>query len=106
VFVPPSASGAQVNPSVKLIFQDPEYIGASIFDATGRMLSAAPLPEIDWFQPLGADSIYSPQRNLIISPTTAAVNWTSADDSSAGQGAVAGSVVVFESGAQVLALPR
>jgi len=106
VYIPPPTSSAQVKVGVKLIYQDPEYTGASIFDATGKLLSSAPLPEIDLFQPLAADSIYSPQRNSIVSPTTGAVSWTSADDSSAGEGAVAATVVVFQSGAQVLALPR
>ena len=81
------------------------FVGATIVSPTGTKLADSPLPEIKRLQLLGADSIYSPELNEIVSPTSGAVSWTTGD-STRQLGAVAGSYVVFVSGARVLALSQ
>jgi hypothetical protein len=91
------------------------YAGADIFSSSGTELASAPIPQIQNFQVVSGDSIYSPQTNTIFSVTTGALIWASADAScisyntacgvSIGAGAVTDSQVIFSSGALVLAQP-
>ena len=81
------------------------FAGAVIVSNTGTKVADSPLPEIKTLQLLGPDSIYARELNEIVSPTTGAVSWMSGDASSQ-LGAVAGSHVVFVSGARVLALSQ
>ena len=92
----------------------PIYAGADIFNSSGSNLGAAPIPEIQSLQTVTSDSIYSPQTNTIISLTTGATIWASADAScgltnalcyGVGTGAVTGSQVIFSTGTLVLAQP-
>ena len=80
------------------------YAGCSIYDASGAKLASPALPELQEIQTVTADQVYSPKLNQILSLTTGAPTWTSANPST-GVGAVAGSRVVFVSGARVLAEP-
>jgi hypothetical protein len=82
-----------------------KYTGVSIYDPTGKLLGMSSLPEIKVFQPLTADTLYSPALNSIYSVGTGTASWTTAD-STLGVGAVAGNNVIFASGAQVLSLPH
>ena len=93
---------------------NPVYLGADIFSSSGISLGAAPVPQLQSLQVVGSDSIYSPQTNTILSLTTGATSWASADpicqvDYSECPipyaGAVTGSQVIFVSGALVLAQP-
>ncbi len=79
------------------------YRHAAIYDATGAVVATSPIVELHEFQALAADSIYSDEKNSIFAVSTGDVTWTS-DDVTRGKGAVAGSYVVFSSGARVLAL--
>jgi hypothetical protein len=93
------------------------YQSAVIYDSLGNNLGAPPIIDIQASQPVTADTIYSPDRNAIMSLTTGAVSWMSAD-SNAGVclnetsgaslvcfGALSGAEVVFVSGTSVLAQP-
>jgi hypothetical protein len=77
---------------------------AGLYDPTGKLLAAAPVPELHSIQPLTGDTVYSPERNIILSLTQGQVSWASANTGS-GTGAAAGSEVLFVSGTQVLAQP-
>jgi hypothetical protein len=91
------------------------YAGADIFSSSGTNLGSATIPQIQNFQVVSGDSIYSPNTNTIMSLTTGATLWASADASCTGYdtacsvdigvGAVTGSQVIFSSGALVLAQP-
>jgi hypothetical protein len=91
------------------------YTGADIFSASGTNLGSAPIPEIQSLQVVTSDSIYSPNTNTIMSLTTGATLWASADASCTGYntacsvdigaGAVTSTQVIFASGALVLAQP-
>lgn len=81
------------------------FNGATVYDPAGNFLAISPLPWVADFQGLTADSIYSAKLNSILSVTSGQATWISGN-SSRGIGAVAGSNVVFASGAQVLALSR
>jgi hypothetical protein len=93
---------------------EPVYEGADIFSPSGTNLGAAYIPQLQTLQAVTSDSIYSPQTNTIMSVTTRATSWASADttcpdlDSACpfpNAGAVTGSQVIFSSGALVLAQP-
>jgi hypothetical protein len=86
------------NPSVS-------FQGASYYDATGKLLGATPLPQLFRIQSLGSNSLYSPEKNTIYGVTAGNPIWT-APYPTLGVGAVAGSNVVFVTGAQLLALPH
>lgn len=92
----------------------PVYEGADIFNSSGTNLGPAQIPQIQSLQVVTSNSIYSPQTNTIISLTTRATSWASADEScgaldtvcqEASAGAVTASQVIFSSGALVLAQP-
>lgn len=76
------------------------YLGASIYDPAGQKVTDSPLPELSKIQPIATDLVYSPSLNSILSVTSGAPVWTSPNPGR-GIGAVAGSRVVFASGAQV-----
>jgi hypothetical protein len=80
-----------------------KYTGVSLYDPTGKLLGMSSLPEIKVFQPLTADTLYSPALNSIYSVSTGTASWTT-PDSTLGVGGVAGGNVIFASGAQVLSL--
>jgi hypothetical protein len=81
----------------------PAILGCSIYDSSGVKLTSPPL-NLGYFQTVTLDSVYSPSSNEIFSLTTGASTWSSAYQST-GVGAVAGSHVVFASGARVLSEP-
>jgi len=86
------------------------YAGAVIYSPSGQVLSKPQVPELHEIQVVSTDQIYSPISNAIVSVTTGATSWASAnnptDFSGVGEvGAVAGSEVVFASGNLVLAQP-
>jgi hypothetical protein len=81
-----------------------QYTGAGIYDPTGALLASAPVPELKSFQLLTGDTVYSPDRNIILSLTQGQTSWASANTAS-GPGAAAGSEVVFVSGSLLLAQP-
>jgi len=92
----------------------PVYLGADIFSSSGSNLGAAPIPQLQTLQVVSSDTIYSAQTNTILSLTTGAPTWASANaicpsvDSECltpAAGAVSGSQVIFASGALVLAQP-
>jgi hypothetical protein len=92
-----------------------KYTGAGLYDPTGRLLASAPIPELHSIQPLTGDTVYSPDKNIILSLTQGQLSWASANPASAtdaaavarrsGTGAAAGSEVVFVSGTLILAQP-
>jgi hypothetical protein len=85
---------------------NPVYLGADIFNSSGTNLGAAPIPQLQTLQPVTSDSTYSPQTNTILSLTTGATLWASADAAKGdGEGAITGSQVIFGSGVLVLAQP-
>lgn len=94
------------------------FQNAVIYDSLGNNQGTPPIIDIVTVQPITTDTIYSPDRNAIMSLTTGAVSWMSADSNAgtcsneAGSGvsaicfgALSGSEVVFASGASVLAQP-
>jgi hypothetical protein len=81
------------------------FAGSAVYDSAGNKLAAPPLPELGAIQPLGSDSIYDPSTNAIYSITTGAPTWTSVNPSLQ-VGAVAGALVIFASGNQLLAEPH
>jgi hypothetical protein len=80
------------------------FNSTSVYDTTGAMVASTSLPELRVLQILDANTIYAPLLNSIL-PLTGGATWSSGDPTT-GQGAVAGSHVVFASGARVLALSR
>jgi hypothetical protein len=87
----------------------PFYESTLIFSSSGTNLGGASIPQLQTLQVLTSDSIYSQQTNTIISVTTGATGWASADPicqaSCPNAGAVSGSQVIFASGALVLGQP-
>ncbi len=81
------------------------YDACFIYDDLGNKMSSPALPELRRVQSLGADSLYSPDKNSIFSVTTGAATWTTSTPSRS-VGAVAGPFVVFASGAVVRAEPH
>ncbi len=90
------------------------YTGGAIFSPSGINLGSSPIPQIQSPQVLTSDSIYSPQTNTIMSVTSGATLWASADAfcifalnsppcNAANAGAVSGSQVIFTLGNLVLA---
>ena len=93
---------------------NPVYEGTDIFSSSGTNLGPAQIPQIQSLQVVTSDSIYSPQTNTIMSLTTRATSWASADESCGAldtvcqednAGAVTGTQVIFSSGVLVLAQP-
>jgi hypothetical protein len=89
----------------------PVYEGANIFSSSGTDLGSPPIPWLQSLQPVTSDSIYSSSTNTIMSLTTGATLWASANTSCLfaynclSVGAVTGSQVIFTTGALVLAQP-
>jgi hypothetical protein len=87
------------------------YTGSVIYSSTGTVLAKPALPDIYTFNVVTTNSIYSPELNQILSLTTGSPTWESGNallsDGAIGvsMGAIAGSQVVFTSGALVLAQP-
>ena len=94
------------------------FQNAVIYDSLGNNQGATPIIDIQAAQPITTDTIYSPDRNAIMSLTTGAVSWMSADSnegicsneiysgaSDVCFGALSGSEVIFASGVSVLAQP-
>jgi hypothetical protein len=79
------------------------YYECVIYDPAGLEVAAPSLPEINSFQTVTVDTVYSPEKNRIFSLSTGAVTWKGIN--STGVGAVAGSRVVFASGSRVLSEP-
>lgn len=86
---------------------NPIYVGAEIFNSAGNKLGSAPIPELQSLQVVTSETVYSPQTNTILSLTTGAPSWASANAICpvVCSGAVSGSQVIFASGALVLAQP-
>ena len=84
----------------------PKYVSASIYDGGGTQLATIPAPEMSILQPVTTTSVYSPELNEIVSTVDGTVMWRSGDSLhgfyNVGGGAVAGSLVIFASGSQVL----
>ena len=86
------------------------YTGSVIYGPTGTVLPAnPPIPaNVNEFDVVTSNSIYSPTLNEILSLTTGAPIWASGNASltdNPNQGAIAGSQVIFTSGPLVLAQP-
>jgi hypothetical protein len=85
------------------------YTGSVIYGPTGTVLANPPLPaNIDEFDVVTSNSIYSPLLNEILSLTSGAPTWASGNPlltDGQSRSAIAGSQVVFTSGALVLAQP-
>ena len=86
------------------------YSGSTIYSNTGAVLATPPLPELKSIQPVTSDTVYAPIQNAIYSLTTGQATWTSLylpdfGNSGNGLGALAGQYVVFESEANVIAVP-
>jgi hypothetical protein len=80
------------------------YAGCSVLDPTGQSTGPCALSqEVDAFEPVTADTIYSVYRSSIYSVSTGSVVWMSGDPASQSAGAVAGNRAVFASGPRVLA---
>ena len=77
------------------------YAGASIYSATGSLISNPPLPELLTIQPVDSNSTYSPPLNTIFSLPSATKLYTSGTPVT-GPAALAGSYVVFTSGSRIL----
>ena len=101
------------------------FQNAVIYDSLGNNQGTPPIIDIVTVQPITTDTIYSPDRNAIMSLTTGAVSWMSADSNAgtcsneAGSGvsaicfgALSGSEVVFagpgrvRAGAALLMAPQ
>lgn len=82
-----------------------DFEGALIVDSAGTVLGTPALPELRQVQPLTANSLYSPELNLILEISTGNTLWSSVTESGR-HGAVAGSRVLFDAGATVRAEPR
>jgi hypothetical protein len=88
----------------------PTYAGCRIYGPDGSATGAAcPLPfEVSGFQSVTDDTIYVPSANSILTVSTGAVGWMSADPfaraaTPSALGAVAGSHIIFVSGTDLLA---
>ncbi len=85
------------------------YNGAAIYDPTGKVLTTSniPLPDIFDYALAQSNSVYSPTLDATYSLATGTATWASGDATTGpavglGVGAVAGTEVVFLSGAYVL----
>jgi hypothetical protein len=87
--------GQQLGPSTYA------YAGASIYSATGSLISNPSLPELLTIQPVDSTSIYSPTRNTIFSLPSGNVLYQSGTPVT-GPAAVAGPSVVFSSGTRIV----
>jgi hypothetical protein len=76
----------------------PSSTGSSIYSAAGVLLAAPALPELKTIQTVTTDSVYDPSHNAIYSLTNGQPVWTGSFGGS-GLGAVAGSYVIYQSGA-------
>jgi hypothetical protein len=84
----------------------PQYTVSAIYDSLGNVLSTAPLPQMQAIDVATSNSVYSPALNEILSLTTGAATWASAQSPTlTGTGAITGSQVIFASGSAVLAQP-
>lgn len=93
-----------VNQYETIKFND-QYAGAVIVDGAGQQLSSLPaLPAVNEIQAVTPATIYSPERNAILSLISSGTLWTGANPSTK-KGAVAGGRVIFGSGAFVRAEP-
>lgn len=79
-----------------------KYSSASLVDSAGHVVKPLTLPELTQMQRLTDDTFYSPEQNAIYSVTDDEAIWTS-PSSTRQVGAVAGSRVIFASGATVRA---
>jgi hypothetical protein len=80
------------------------YAGCTIYDPSGHSVGSCALPEVLRFQTVTSDSLYAADLNSIVSVSTGAVIWTSGNSQALSRvGALAGTRVVFVSGARVLA---
>jgi hypothetical protein len=77
------------------------YSSASIYSATGALVSTPTLPELLTIQPINSSSLYSPGLNTIFALPSGNTLYSSTTPSN-GQGAVVGSNVVFTSGSRIL----
>jgi hypothetical protein len=82
------------------------YFQSVVVNAGGSVLhTLAQFPELKEIQPVSGNSVYSPEANWIFDVTTGATIWNSVSPHN-GEGVVAGSQVVFSSGATVRIEPR
>jgi hypothetical protein len=77
------------------------YSTASIYSATGSLISTPTLPEVLTFQPVNSSALYSPALNTIFALPSGNTLYTSSTPAS-GQGAVVGSNIVFTSGSRIV----
>jgi hypothetical protein len=80
------------------------YVGSAIYDPLGNLLASSPIPDIYAFNVAAPNTIYSPLLNQILSLTSGAPTWVSAN-ASIRVGAISSSQVIFASGSLVLAQP-
>ncbi len=77
------------------------YAGASIYSATGSLVSTPTLPELLTIQPVDSTSIYSPTLNTIFSLPSGNALYQSGTPVT-GPAAIAGPSVVFTSGTRIV----
>ena len=80
------------------------YTGSVIYGPLGNVLATSPVPEMYAFDVATPNTVYSPELNAIVSLTTGAPTWASAN-SARRMGAITNSQVIFASGSLVLAQP-
>ena len=81
------------------------YLNCAIYSSAGVKLATPALPDIESFQTLTADSVYSPSWNSLFSLTTGQATWTNPyAGTQLGASAVAGPYVVFQLGSKVVTL--
>jgi hypothetical protein len=88
----------------QLLLGDYSYDGVTIYDSLGNVQSTFAFPQTYLVAPIMSTTFYSTNLNVIVSSTKGATTWASGN-SSQGVGAVAGSQIIFASGASVLAQP-
>ncbi|MGH8218713.1 MAG: hypothetical protein ACREUT_09140 [Steroidobacteraceae bacterium] len=80
------------------------YIACTLYDPSGQSVGACMLPEVLQFQSVSPDSLYAINLNSVVSVSTDEVTWSSGNPELSGSaGTLAGSHVVFVSGARVIA---
>lgn len=77
------------------------YVGTTIYDATGSPLATPNLPELQSFQTVTPDTVYSPALNQIFSLTTGAATFTGSEPLS-GSAAVSTGFVTYVTGTRVV----
>lgn len=100
---------------------EPLYAGCNVYSPSGQNTGPCALPLIPGFQAVTSDSIYAPVLGEVLSISTGSVSWTSGDSVAGSRppllpgsiasytggvrvpGAVAGTRIIFVSGAKVLA---